>query len=238
MGSLESDEVVAAGAVPQTLDDGTQAIACDNAREELANSWTAAIGLGCSIAGVVYLLQLASATNSSLQVTASAIYGATLIILYTMSTLYHSTKNETWKSRFRLGDHASIYLLIAGSYTPCALVWLSGAWSWAIMTIVWLFAACGVLFKFRFRYQYQTLSTLIYIGMGWVGVCATRPLLESSPLPGLLWMLSSGCVYTFGVIFFVLDDLPYFHAIWHLFVLGGSACHFFGIVAYVIPMGV
>ena len=162
------------------------------------------------------------------RVVSFSIYGSTLIILYLMSTLYHSFTNPRLKRFFRILDHVSIYLLIAGTYTPIALVSMRGPWGWTIFGLIWGMAIAGIISKFFIIDRLKYLSIVFYIAMGWLIIIALKPMFEMVP-PGLiLWIFIGGLSYTFGVIFYAMKKMPYHHAVWHLFVLGGSICHFFG----------
>jgi hemolysin III len=163
------------------------------------------------------------------------VYGSTLIVLYLASTLYHSFQGPRIKGILRRVDHASIFLLIAGTYTPFTLVSLRGPWGWFLFFAIWTLAAVGVLSKFVFTKRFRSPSAALYIGMGWLGVLAIGPGLEAIPVPGLVWLLAGGLAYTLGVIFYLWERLPFSHTVWHLFVLGGSVCHFFAILFFVLP---
>ncbi len=203
--------------------------------EEIANSVTHGIGTGLSVAGLTILVVLAALFGDAWQVVSFAIYGSSLIILYLASTLYHGLQNPTAKAVFKRIDHASIYLLIAGTYTPFLLVGIRGAWGWTLLVIVWGLALLGVGFKALFIYRYQKLSVLTYVLMGWLSVVAFKEMLLNIPSGGLILLATGGVLYTVGIIFYIWRKLPYNHAIWHLFVLGGSMCHFFAILFYLSP---
>jgi hemolysin III len=163
-----------------------------------------------------------------------SIYGATLILLYLISTLYHSTRGGA-KDVFRKLDHCAIYLLIAGSYTPFTLVSLRGAWGWSLFGVVWGLAIFGIVQEFIFGNGARVLSLVIYVLMGWVALLAVMPLIESLTWPGFLWLAAGGLTYTAGIVFFVFDEkFKHFHGIWHLLVLAGSAVHYFAILFYVL----
>jgi len=195
--------------------------------EEIANSITHGIGTGLSIAGTSVLVVMASLYGDVWQVVSFSIYGAALILLYLASTLYHSFQNPKTKRIFKIIDHSSIYLLIAGTYTPFMLVSIRGAWGWSLFGIIWGLAFAGIMFKAFFIGRFKKLSTLVYLLMGWLIVIAFKPMLDSVPTGGLIWLAAGGFSYTFGVIFYAWHSLKYSHAIWHLFVLGGSICHYF-----------
>jgi hemolysin III len=204
--------------------------------EEIANSITHGIGAGLSIAALTILVVFSSIKGDVWRVVSFSIYGACLSILYTASTLYHSFRSEKVKRFFQIIDHASIYLLIAGTYTPFTLVLLRGGWGWSLFGIIWGLALLGVVFKIFFINRFEILSTLVYLSMGWLIVIAFKPAIEHIPVGGLYWLLGGGVSYSLGVIFFLWEKIKYHHAIWHLFVLGGSICHFFAILLYVLPM--
>jgi hemolysin III len=203
--------------------------------EEVANTITHGIGLLLSVVGFVVLLVLAALRGSAWHIVACSIYGATLISLYTASTLYHAVISPRVKRALRIFDHSAIYLLIAGTYTPFLLVSLRGPWGWSLFGVIWGLALAGVLFKFWFVERFVILSTAVYIAMGWLVVIAAKPVITHVPFTALIWLLAGGLAYTGGVIFFAAKRIPYSHAIWHLFVLAGSICHYFAVLFTVIP---
>lgn len=205
--------------------------------EEIAHSVTHGVGVLASIVGLCVLVAFAALHGGAVDIVASAVFGATLILLYTASTLYHSIPLPATKSVLRVIDHASIYLLIAGTYTPFTLITLEGIWGWSLFSVVWGLAAVGVGFKLFYTGRFEKLSLLIYIAMGWCGVVAVKPMLEALAPTGLLLLVTGGLAYTGGVVFYVMERLPYHHAIWHLFVLAGSVLHYFAILFFVIPSG-
>jgi hemolysin III len=202
--------------------------------EELANSITHGVGAAFSVAGLVVMVVIAAWRGTSSHVAACTVYGASLVLLYLSSTLYHALMNGPAKRVFRILDHASIYVLIAGTYTPFTLVTLRGVWGWALFGIVWTLAVMGIVFKCFFTGRLHVLSTTMYVLMGWIAVVATRPLLQALPWSGFLWLLAGGVLYTVGVAFFAWRR-KYAHTIWHLFVLAGSVCHFLAVYRYVLP---
>jgi hemolysin III len=204
-------------------------------REEIANSITHGIGTGLSLIGGIILVVLAILYGDIWRVVSFSIYGASLILLYLASTLYHSFRNPRLKHLLRIIDHAAIYLLIAGTYTPFLLVSLRGPWGWTLLGIIWSLALAGIIFKTLFIQRFRKLSTLVYIGMGWLCLIALHEMLIHIPTAGLLWVAAGGILYTTGVIFYAWHRLPYHHAVWHVFVLAGSACHFFAVLFYVLP---
>ncbi|MBC8426940.1 hemolysin III family protein [bacterium] len=200
--------------------------------EEIAHSITHGVGALLSAVGLVLLVVRAVASGDPWRVVSFAIYGATLVLLYTASTLYHALTPERAKSIFNVLDHAFIYLLIAGSYTPMLLVSLRGPWGWSLFGVVWGLAITGGVFKIWFTGRFRRLSTLLYIGLSWLCVIAIKPLLESVPPAGLIWLLAGGVAYTGGSVFYLWRGMRFHHAIWHVFVLIGSACHFVTIYEY------
>lgn len=202
--------------------------------EEIANTVTHGIGLLLSIAGFVVLLVFAILRGTAWHVVACSIYGATLICLYSASTLYHAAVSARLKRALRIFDHSAIYLLIAGTYTPFLLLNLRGPWGWSLFGAIWGLALAGILFKFWFVGHWEHLSTAIYVLMGWLALIATKPVLAHVPSTTLLWLLAGGLFYSGGVIFYVWKRLPYSHAVWHVFVLAGSTCHYFAVLRSVL----
>ena len=207
-------------------------------RHELANSLTHGAGLALSVAGCAVLVTLAALRGTAWHIVACSVYGGTLVCLYAASTMYHSVRSRRWKRFWRIVDHSSIYLLIAGTYTPFMLVNLRGAWGWSLFGVVWGLAVAGILFKVWFVDRVPVASTIVYLLMGWLAVIAVKPLVAMVPTGGLEWILAGGVLYTAGVGFFAWEKLPYHHAIWHVFVIGGSVCHYVAILQYVVPMRV
>jgi hemolysin III len=205
--------------------------------EAIANSVTHGIGALLSVAGLVTLIFLAL-HGGVREIVSVAVYGTTLCSLYLCSTLYHAIPAPRARRILRILDHASIYLLIAGSYTPFTLLVLRGTWGWTLFGLVWGIAMVGVLFKAFATGRFGVLSGWIYIAMGWLVVIAIKPLLAVFPLAGFAWLLAGGLFYTGGMAFYARDRVPYFHMIWHLFVLAGSACHFVAIARYVVPSAI
>jgi hemolysin III len=203
--------------------------------EEIANSITHGIGALLSVIGLTLMLVLAVAENDAMRTASSIIYGSTLILLFLFSTLYHSFKHHSAKDVFQVLDHCAIYLLIAGTYTPFLLISLEGAWGYSLMAIIWCLAIFGIAFKVHFRERFPKVSLFTYLLMGWLIVVAASEVMARIPAGALTLLIAGGVIYTVGVVFFIWDRLPYNHAVWHLFVLGGSACHFFAIYGYVLP---
>ncbi len=202
--------------------------------EELGNTITHGIGLVLSLAGFVILLILAVTHGSAWHIVSCAVYGTTLVCLYSASTLYHGIPSPRLKRALKIFDHSAIYLLIAGTYTPFLLVNLRGGWGWSLFGVVWGLALAGILLKFWFVDHFQILSTTVYLLMGWLAVIAVRPLLEMVPTAGLLWLLAGGFFYTIGVVFYAWKRIPYNHVIWHVFVMAGSTCHYFAVLYSVL----
>ncbi len=202
--------------------------------EEVAHSITHGVGLLAAVMGLVVLVILAAATRDPWRITSCSIYAATLVLLYAASTLYHALSATRARRLFRVLDHSAIFLLIAGTYTPFALVSLRGPWGWTLMGIVWGLAIVGVAAKAIYGTRWPILSTVLYIGMGWTVVIALKPLVEHVPPGGLAWLVAGGLAYTGGVVFYAWTRLRYSHAIWHVFVLAGSVCHYIAVVLYVV----
>ena len=202
--------------------------------EEIWHAITHGIGLGLSIAGLIILVVFSAIHGTALSITSVAIYGSALIILYGSSTLYHAITHTKVKKIFQQFDHASIYVLIAGTYTPITLLTLEGAWGWSIFAVVWFSALLGIILKIFYPGRFERFSLILYLLMGWMIVIAMQPLMQSMESGGLWLLLAGGLSYTFGVIFYVWDSLPFNHAIWHLFVLGGSIAHYLMVLLYVI----
>jgi hemolysin III len=203
--------------------------------EELANSLTHGFGLLLSIAGFVALLVLAILHGSALRIASCSVYGATLVCLYAASTVYHSVQSRRLRRVLKILDHSSIYLLIAGTYTPFTLVVLRGGWGWTLFGLIWGLSLFGILFKVFFVDHFHIASTVVYLIMGWLALIALKPLLATVPGGGIAWLLAGGVSYTVGVVFYAWRKLPYNHAIWHVFVLAGSVCHYVAVLLYVLP---
>lgn len=202
---------------------------------ERFNAWTHLIGSLLALAGSVWLIVQAALDGSASKVVAACIYGETLTLLYATSTIYHSVRTPSRKRVLRKLDHLSIYLLIAGSYTPFCLVTLYGPWGWSLFGIVWGLALLGMLQEIKPRSEARVLSLVIYAVMGWIVLVAVVPLLRALGPTGFTWLAAGGVMYTVGIVFFVFDDrVRHWHGIWHLFVLAGSLLHYVAIVRYVI----
>jgi hemolysin III len=201
---------------------------------ERFNGYSHLAGAVLATGAAAVLIVLGALRADPWKIVSFSIYGATLILLYLISTLYHSTRGGA-KDVFRKLDHCAIYLLIAGSYTPFTLVSLRGAWGWSLFGVVWGLAIFGIVQEFVFGQGARVLSLVIYVLMGWVALLAVMPLIESLTWPGFLWLAAGGLTYTAGIVFFVFDEkFRHFHGIWHLFVLAGSAVHYFAILFYVL----
>jgi hemolysin III len=206
--------------------------------EEIANAITHGAGLVASLIALPVLIWSSARSGDAGRIVGATIFGVTLCLLYTASTLYHSFPPGRAKRVFRVLDHGAIYLLIAGTYTPFALGPLRGPWGWSLLVVAWTLAAAGVLLKATIGFRYEKLSTAIYVGMGWMAVIAIKPMLEHVPKMGLVWLVAGGLCYTGGVVFFATDRrLWYGHAIWHVFVAAGSLCHFFAVLGYATGLG-
>lgn len=193
--------------------------------EEWASVATHALGALLAVTAAVLMVTFAVSRGDIWHVTTLAIFGSTLVAVYVASTLYHALRHPRWRQAMLVCDHACIFLLIAGTYTPFMLVMIGGAWGWSIFSVMWALAVTGVLLKLRFGDRFQLLSVAIYVAMGWMAViCAGQLIAASTPL-GLTWLLAGGMAYTTGVVFYLWHHLPFNHAIWHLFVIAGSACH-------------
>lgn len=207
--------------------------------EEVANSITHGVGLLLSLAALPILIVVATGGGDPWRIVAASVYGGSLVLLYTTSTLYHALSGARVKALLRRCDHMAIYLLIAGSYTPFLLGPLRGAWGWSLFGVIWALALTGVGFKAVCGIRLPHLSTVLYVAMGWLVVIAAVPLVRSLPGPGLAWLVTGGALYTGGVVFYVLDRRVRFaHAIWHIFVLAGSAAHFWAVLGYIMPRGI
>lgn len=203
--------------------------------EEIAHAITHGIGIALSIAGLAILVAFSALYGNAWHITSSSIYGATLILCYTASTLYHSIPLPRAKRILQQIDHATIFLLIAGTYTPFALVNMREGWGWWLFGTVWSIAILGMIFELFTRQRYKKVSLGLYLGLGWLALVAIKPMLESVGAGGLTLLIVGGLFYSLGVIFYVWERLAYNHAVWHLFVLAGSVFHFFAVLFYVVP---
>ena len=203
--------------------------------EEVVHSITHGIGMVLAIVGLVVLTVLASLRGDAWHVVSCSLFGATLVLLYCASTLYHAIPGPRIKNVLRTLDHSAIFLLIAGTYTPFALVTLRGPWGWSLFGVVWGLAALGIAFEWAAPGRWPTLSLVLYVLTGWVALVAIKPLFDALPLGGFLLLIGGGVGYTAGVLFFVWERLPFNHAVWHVFVLLGSVLHYWAVLLYVVP---
>jgi hemolysin III len=203
-------------------------------REEVANSLSHGLGLLAAVAATPILVVGAVRDGGASAVVGSSVFAASMIVLYLTSTWYHAAPLGRLKDRLQRLDHAAIYLLIAGSYTPFTLGVLGGAWGWTLFGLVWGTAVIGVLAKLIVGVRYPRVSTAMYLVMGWLVLIAIGPLVAAMPPRGLWWLVAGGLLYTAGVAFFAARTMRYGHLAWHLFVLGGSVCHFFAVLWYAV----
>ncbi|TWT21508.1 hemolysin III family protein [Luteimonas marina] len=203
-------------------------------RDEIASALTHGFGAAAALAGGAVLITLAAIHGDAWQLGASIVFGVTLLLLYLASTLYHSIQHPVAKGRLKVFDHCAIYLLIAGTYTPFTLIGLRGPWGWGLFAAIWTLALAGVVFKLYYTGRFKKLSTLIYIAMGWLVLVAIKPMLTSLDAWTLGWLLAGGLFYTLGTYFYHRESIPYAHAIWHLFCIGGSVCHYVAVMAQVV----
>ncbi len=203
--------------------------------EEIANSITHGIGAGLAAAALAILVTYAALRGDAWRVVSFSVYGATLVLLYLASTFYHAFRHPKVKHLFRIFDHAAIYLLIAGTYTPFALVTLRGPLGWSLFGVIWGLAILGVVQASLALDKLKLYSLITYVLMGWMIVFTLKPLLAGLHPGGLIWLGLGGLCYTGGVVFYVVKRIPFNHAIWHLCVLAGSVCHFFAMLLYVLP---
>lgn len=204
-------------------------------REEIANAVTHGLGIVLAIAALVTMATVAARNGDSWHVASCSIFGVTLVLLYTASTLYHSIQAERLRPLLRALDHSAIFLLIAGTYTPFTLVTLRGPWGWSLFAVVWSIGITGIILRLVLRERLHWLFVSLYLAMGWVVVVAIQPLLERLETGGLVLLAAGGIAYTGGIAFYVWDRLPYNHAIWHGFCLLGSTLHVGAVLFYVIP---
>ncbi|MFK7747715.1 MAG: hemolysin III family protein [Kordia sp.] len=203
--------------------------------EEKLNIISHAIGVLLGIIALVFLVVHAAQNGTAVHAVSFTIYGASIIILYLASTLYHKATSPKLRNRLRIFDHAAIYVLIAGTYTPYALVTLEGTVGWTIFGLAWGFAIVGITMKLFFTGKFDKLSTLMYVFMGWIIIFAINPLIANLSSEGLFWLIAGGVFYTVGAVLYSIRSLPFNHAIFHVFVLAGSICHFISVYFYVLP---
>lgn len=206
-------------------------------QEERASALTHAIGALAALSGGVVLVVIAAGQGDGWRLTAAIVFSVSLLLLYTASSFYHAATSAAAKTRFKVLDHCAIYLLIAGTYTPFTLIGLRGPLGWWMFAIVWTLALAGVVFKLFFTGRFKLLSTGIYIAMGWLGLLAIKPIMAALDTWTLGWLLAGGVAYTLGTAFYHRDSLRYSHAVWHLFCIVGSACHYVAVLAQIKSPG-
>jgi len=201
--------------------------------DEWANYLTHGFAFLLSLVGLFFITQAALVENNLTRAAIMGSYALSLVLLYGASTLYHYSETPNWKKKLRIADHCAIYLFIAGSYTPFTLLLMGDQGGVTLFSIIWVMAFSGIFFKIFFIHRFQFLSVIFYLSMGWMVIFSMQTFFEKLPSSGLYLLIAGGLFYTIGVIFYLLDKRPYFHAIWHLFTLGGSLCHYFCIFLYV-----
>ncbi|NQZ06372.1 MAG: hemolysin III family protein [Algicola sp.] len=202
-------------------------------KEEWINSITHGIGVIASIVGLVFLLRPFGETLTLAQWGSYAIYGSSLILLFLASSIYHGVQKQRLKRIFKMVDHCAIYLLIAGSYTPLLLLTIGGELAYIVLWVIWSVAVVGILFKLKFGSRFEKLSLMTYLGMGWCSIFIIYELWQKLPAGGFALLIAGGLTYSLGTVFYANEKIPYNHAIWHLFVLGGASCHYFMVLFYV-----
>lgn len=200
--------------------------------EEIANSISHGIALLAALVAVPVLIIAATQRGDAAGIVGASVFGATMVMVYLTSTLYHALPRNKAKQIFRILDHGAIFLLIAGTYTPFTLGVLSGAWGWTLFGLVWGLAIIGIVLKAVSGVRYSTFSTCLYLTMGWLVIIAIKPLWLGMPTWGLVWLVSGGIAYTIGIVFFMAEQVRYSHFIWHLFVITGTSCHFIAVLWY------
>ena len=206
--------------------------------DELASCLIHGLGIVLSVLGLGILVHGAIVAGGAREILASVVYGISLILLYSASTLYHSVREESARRRWRTADHIAIFLLIAGTYTPFTLIALRGTWGWTLFGIVWALALTGSALELGWLKRYRRFAVLLYVAMGWVGIVAFRPLLAHLQTGGMVLLLGGGVAYTLGVPFYLWRRMPYHHSVWHFFVLLGSVLQFLAVLWYVMPAAV
>jgi hemolysin III len=205
--------------------------------EEIAHAITHGLGALAAAAGLAILIQRAAVYGNAWQLVGVTVFGATMLLLYTVSALYHALAAPRAKFVFKLLDHAAIYLLIAGTTTPFALAVLNGRWGWTLFGLSWGLAILGILYEVVWKRPWKRLSLAFYLSLGWLIVIVARPLIHALPTEALLLLLAGGAAYSGGAVFYAWRTFPYHHAVWHVFVLAGSALHWYTILRYVLPAG-
>ncbi len=213
----------------------TSASSSYSPREEVLNALTHGIGALAAVAGTAVLVVRAAFTSQAAAIVAVAVYGATMVLLYTASTVYHAAPPGRAKARLKIFDHVSIYLLIAGTYTPFTLGPLRGGWGWSLFGVIWGCALIGIVLKFFFIGRFRVLTVLVYVAMGWLVIVAIVPLVQALEARTLFWLVAGGIFYTAGTYFYADRRIPYSHGIWHVFVLLGSVSHYISIFTIVTP---
>ena len=204
------------------------------AREELASALTHGVGAAAALAGGAVLIALAALEGDGWQLTAAIVFGICLLLLYVASTLYHAIEHPIAKPRLKVFDHCAIYLLIAGTYTPFTLIGLRGTLGWSLFAAIWALALAGVVFKLFYTGRFPRLSTLIYVAMGWLVIVAIKPVFAALDAWTFGWLVAGGVFYTLGTYFYHRESIHYSHAIWHLFCIAGSVCHYIAVMAQVL----
>lgn len=202
--------------------------------EEVANSLTHALALALVVVGGPVLIVTALREGTATDVVAVSVFAAAMALMYGASAVYHALKPGRAKHVFHVLDHAAIYLLIAGTYTPFTLGVLQGTWGWALFGVIWALAILGIALKLVAGFRWHKLSIAVYVAMGWIAIVAIKPLVDALPAAGLAWLLAGGLAYTAGVAFYVNKRLRYSHAVWHLFVVAGTACHYVAVLRYAL----
>lgn len=202
--------------------------------EEIASAITHGLGAVASLGAGAVLITLAAISGDVFSIVGASVFTGSLVLLYTASTLYHAIPWDRAKARLKVFDHCAIYVLIAGTYTPFMIGGMRGGWGWALLGIVWTLAVAGVIFKLFFTGRFKLISTLVYIAMGWLIILAVGPMKASLDPTTIAWLVAGGLAYTAGTVFYMSSRIPFAHAIWHLFVLAGSVCHFGAVLTDVL----
>jgi len=205
-------------------------------RDEIANVLTHGVGVLLSVGAGAALIALAALQAGTREMISVAIFSASLVLLYSASTLYHAARHPETKARLKVLDHCAIFILIAGTYTPFTIAAIRGGWGWSLFGVIWGMALVGIVFKLFFTGRFKLLSTAMYIGMGWLVIIALVPLVQALSGAGLAWLVAGGVLYTAGTLFYHRESIPYSHAIWHGFVLAGSGCHFVAVAIEMLEM--
>jgi len=235
--SVHDGQKAIASPAPSHAPEQSPAGEIHSVREEFFNALTHGLGATAALAGGAVLITLAALFGDGWQLAGAIVFGICLLALYLASTLYHAIQHPVAKARLKVVDHCAIYLLIAGTYTPFTLIGLRGPWGWSLFAAIWTLAVAGVIFKLFFTGRFKLLSTGIYIAMGWLVIVAIKPLLGALDAWTTGWLFAGGLFYTLGTVFYHRPSLPYSHAIWHLFVVAGSVCHYVAVMAQVVTPG-